>query len=136
MRPKPTHDPDALLSLLRRGDPARPIAEEEADGILRRVRHEISRAPAPASRAAWGWRTALLAACALLVAVALWRIIPGRPVPQAPSLADRPAPAGAPVERLSVLPEPRSQQIQFRTPGGTRIIWILTPGVNTERRAL
>ncbi len=39
--------------------------------------------------------------------------------------ARRPA-SSAPSEQLAAVEEPRTRQVQFNTPGGTRVIWILT----------
>jgi hypothetical protein len=102
-----------LADLMREGDPVAHdprLSEPEASAIRRRV---VSVAAGqPARRVAWRDALAIAAAIALVIAVG---VTGGRRLP-APSVA-----SGAAVAD-SVRPAER-RQLQFATPGGTRIIW-------------
>jgi hypothetical protein len=113
-----SRNPADWKALLRLGDPAREMSAEEAERVRRRMAAaETEGRPARAPR--WGaWVTA--AAAALALALGLWR---GTSAPQTP-----PAPAV-----IAEAPVPRRYQIDFATPGGTRIIWTLTPEQAGER---
>jgi hypothetical protein len=92
------------------------MAPEEAERIRQIVLREAARsvAPEPAQRP-FRWQFAAAMASAVALAVSLgWglRERPEIPVP----------------EELA-----RPRQIQFETPGGTRIIWVLRPGENLSR---
>lgn len=103
------NDPKPLRDLLREGDPARAMTPEESDRIRETVLREAARSRAPETAGIrWGAVWALASAVALAVGLG-WGL---RETPEAPMQAD--------------LARPR--QIQFETPGGTRIIWILQPG--------
>ena len=139
MRHSETPGRAPLLELLHCGDPAGSMAPEEADRIVLAIRREIQREKAPAP-APLSWRVALIAACVLVIAlVGFWKNAPA-PAGDGPRTSPRVeaqiSPVGAEPERVSALQEPRAQQIQFRTPGGTRVIWVLTSGNNPERRVL
>jgi hypothetical protein len=109
-------DPKRLRETLRRGDPARPMTREEAERIRGAVLREAARsedlAPSPL-RSHWGMITALASTVVLAVSLG-W------------GLRERP---DAPVQEELARP----RQIQFETPGGTRIIWVLQPGENLSR---
>jgi hypothetical protein len=101
-----------LADLMREGDPLTTdptLSESEAAAIRRRV---VSEASGSARRIAWGEALAIAAAVAVMLAVG---ISSGRRLPP-PALASRATSAelAAPAER---------RQLQFATPGGTRIIW-------------
>ncbi len=128
-----------LRELLRRGDPARVMSPEEGDRVVRAMRRELSSRKEPA-QVHLGWKAALAAACLLVIALAgVLRNVsaPERGLHTPPAVEAQISAAGAAPEEA---PAPqRPQQIQFRTPGGTRIIWVLHPGStqdNIERRAL
>jgi hypothetical protein len=114
-----SRNPEDWKALLRLGDPAREMSADETE----RVRRRMAAAGAggrPERAPRWGaWATAA-AAAALALALGLWR---GTPAPQIP-----PAPAV-----IAEAPAPRRYQIDFATPGGTRIIWTLTPEQAGER---
>lgn len=105
------NDPKRLRDLLREGDPARPMTPEESDRIRHLVLREAARSQAPETAPIrWGAVWALASAVALAVGFG-WGL---RDTPEIPFQ-----------EELA-----RPRQIQFETPGGTRIIWILQPGEN------
>lgn len=106
-------DPKPLREILRRGDPARPMTREEADRIRGVVLREAARSEAPApARSHWGMVLALASTVVLAVGLG-WGLFFVRP------------------EAPEVIAHPR--QIQFETPGGTRIIWVLRPEENLSR---
>jgi len=103
-----------LADLMREGDPLTRdpgLSETEASAIRRRVVSEA--AGQPVRRVAWRDAFAIAAAIALVIAGGLTSGRRLRPPDAAPGAA---AVAGSsrPAER---------RQLQFATPGGTRIIW-------------
>ena len=107
-------DPKPFRDRLRQGDPAQPMTPEEAERIRQTVLREAARSAAPApSSVRWGAAWALASAVALAVSLG-W------------GLRERPEAPGQ--EELA-----RPRQIQFETPGGTRIIWVLQPGETLSR---
>jgi hypothetical protein len=115
-----------IKALLRQGDPAEVLSSEKAARVRERLttalaasRTEPARVPTLQPRP-WAWLTAAAGLCAL--AFGLWH---GAPRPQ-PAPA-RPGPA-------AIEPAPPRTQIDFATPGGTRIIWTLIPDQPMERR--
>lgn len=109
-------DPKRLREILRSGDPARPMTREETERIRGAVLREATRSedPAPA-RSHWGMVLALASTVVLAVGLGwgLFQVKPEAPAAQ---------------EALA-----RPRQIQFETPGGTRIIWVLRPEENLSR---
>lgn len=109
-------------ALLRQGDPARALDAEPAERLRRTIRAAAERGPAsvsPAAGSRWDLRvllaTATMTACALLLVVGLER--------------RGPAPVAEP-------PATHRVQIDFATPGGTRIVWTLIreePGARRGR---
>ncbi len=109
-------------ALLRRGDPARTLDAEPAERLRRTIRAAAERGSASVSPTAgprWDLRvvlaTAMMTACALLLVVGLEKHSPA-PVTEAPAT--------------------RRVQIDFATPGGTRIVWTLIreePGARRGR---
>jgi hypothetical protein len=102
-----------LADLMREGDPLSDdpgLSEGEAADIRRRVVSEAARRSA--RRIEWGEALAIAAAVAVMIGAG---IVSGRRLPT-PSLAGGSADSdlGRPSER---------RQLQFATPGGTRIIW-------------
>jgi hypothetical protein len=98
---------------LRDHDPAAgPIVPERAEA-MRRVVVEAART-GRAQHSPWPWRFAFAA-----VAMALL----------AGGAGDGGAPSSLPPDALVSVPDPSSErrQIQFSTPGGTRIIWEINP---------
>jgi hypothetical protein len=92
---------------------------------------------------------AFVATCAVLLVLGFWwlrgsaPVEPPREASVAPPVAVAPAPPPEPVatiaqtteERIEKSPapppvpqkeEPHSRQVQFSTPGGTRVVWVLT----------
>jgi hypothetical protein len=109
-------DPKPFQDLLRRGDPARSMTREEAERIRGIVLREAARSEAPApSPSRWGMVMALASTVVLAIGLGwgLFRVTPEAPTAQ---------------ENLA-----RPRQIQFETPGGTRIIWVLQPEENLSR---
>ncbi|HSN85873.1 MAG TPA: hypothetical protein VL025_03900 [Thermoanaerobaculia bacterium] len=109
-------DPKPFRDRLRQGDPARPMAPEEAGRIRQIVLREAARgvAPEPEQRP-FRWQFAAAMASAVALAVSLGWGLRERPEVTVPEELARP------------------RQIQFETPGGTRIIWVLQPGENLSR---
>jgi hypothetical protein len=100
-------DPQDLKALLRLGDPARELDAGKAERVRRNIAAAVARGPAPSgSGLRWDLRlflaTASVAVCALALVIGLGR---EAPAPQAPAA--------------------RRVQIDFATPGGTRIVWTL-----------
>lgn len=115
---------DRLRELLRRGDPAADGRAPDADEtrllrarVLEEARSAGGGAPAPRGlfRPAVAFAWAAAACVAVLVAVGTVSLRRG---PARPEQADRSSPG---VEAAA----PR--QVQFTTPGGTRIVWVLYP---------
>jgi hypothetical protein len=136
---------DRLRGLLRRGDPA------AADGLTRDEIHAMRRAvlnAAPDSRRRSLLIPAFVATCAVLLTLSWWWLRSREPQVEPPREASVAPAAVAPVlpppvpdeeiaEERSTRPiaphppvvardEPHSRQIQFSTPGGTRVVWVLT----------
>jgi hypothetical protein len=102
-----------LAELMREGDPLTRdpgLSEAEASAIRRRVVSEA--AGQPVGRVAWRDALAIAAAVGLTIAVG---ITSGRRLPS-PSHA-----SGA--TDIELGPPAERRQLQFATPGGTRIIW-------------
>jgi hypothetical protein len=118
MNEHPPLDPQTLKALLRLGDPARELSAEHADRLRRRLA-AARPAPAPGRAGRWSPRlllaTAAVAACALALVVGLRR--------QGVEQAAVEPPAGE-----------RRYQIDFATPGGTRIVWTLIRNEPGTRR--
>lgn len=111
-----------VRSLLERADPLRSESGmSEAD--VARMRHELLTAPRESQAARmipmiWPRAVAVAAAVVLMVVVA--------------TIAGSRRPGGVappPVEKAVVVPEADGErlQLQFATPGGTRVIWTLDP---------
>jgi hypothetical protein len=128
---KKTLDARSLKALLRLGDPATVLSDEQAArvrGRLTAAADETRReAPSPVRAGAlrWGWMTAAAGLGAL--ALATWLLRSG---PQLPRSA---APMDVPPAAPAALAAPRTQ-IDFATPGGTRIIWTLVPEPAERRK--
>ena len=145
---------EKLREILTQGDPAagEPGMTQEEVREMRRV--VLSAGPEPRKR---GWLVPVLAGAAALVlaaaiALSLWPAPPEEvavrpPLPVVEKTPPRPSPAPqerepppVPREEKVVEPEPEPEpepvvlaqadgptQIQFSTPGGTRVIWVLQP---------
>lgn len=117
-----------LRARLRAADPAAIAVATEAAALARLARRvAAAAAPRPTARRV-GPLVMLPAAAALVAAVLLL----GR---GAPREASEVAPSVAPVAGAATtfgdhepLAEPR--QLQFETPGGTRVIWLLDPNLS------
>ena len=107
-----------LRTLLREGDPIDrepSLAPDDVD----RMRRVVLAAAGSARPRNWTLRVAIAAAASLFVGVSMW-MGPSttRPRPAPPQIAGRDqagTPAGVDDSR---------RQVQFATPGGTRIIWV------------
>ena len=109
-------DPKPFRDRLRQGDPVRPMTPEEAERIRQAMLREAARSVAPEpERSPFRWGLAAAMASAVALAVSLGWGLRERPVVPAEEELARP------------------RQIQFETPGGTRIIWVLRPGENLSR---
>ena len=111
----------ALRAVLRAGDPAADGSALDSDRLLRRLR------AAGEERARPAWRPWLpIAAVAASLAV-LWLVV--APFRQTPPRAApvRGAATGAQTEVATetVASGGELRQMQFETPGGTRIIWVM-----------
>lgn len=134
---------ERLGELLRRGDPARDLGPEEAAhlrGVILRAasrKEETRETSRPLPRWGLAWATAASIAVAAVVG---WKGLPLRqPEPQATAelasagLTTETPSAGWTVHTGAAPSEPVQQQVQFTTPGGTRIIWILSPDSTQDR---
>jgi hypothetical protein len=129
-----TDDLDRLRAALRRGDPAADGREPDAGelGVLRERLLESAaarRRPAPPARpralrpafaAAAATAAVLVLTLGLAVALQLHRAVDR---PPGSERSGEEAAAGT----LGAGAETPRQQIQFTTPGGTRIVWVLYP---------
>ncbi|MCH7781197.1 MAG: hypothetical protein IH848_10145 [Acidobacteria bacterium] len=109
---------DEIRELLRQGDPAgndRGLGADEAARMRRRIVTEATTRKAPLFRPI----PALAAAAIIILVVATgWRFLR----PEVPAGPDGSKTAAVPGPAA---PERRTRQVQFLTPGGTRIIWLL-----------
>ena len=104
-----------LRDRLRAEDPWR--GEGLTDLDVRRMRHVVLAAAHPEPRRRWGTSLILAAAMVALVCAGVWAV--RQPAPARVVATDRPE-GGRPTEaRSSVV-----RQMQFSTPGGTRVIWV------------
>ena len=142
-----TEDLDRLRAALRRGDPADDGREPGASELrLLRERLLESAAETPAARAAGAdpaarpgrrWRAALrpafatAAAAAAALILALGLVLALDPGGGLGRVVDRVRGAAGPEETTAAAgplgAEPAHRQVQFTTPGGTRIVWVLYP---------
>ncbi len=95
--------------ILRDHDPIEPLTADETAVIRRRIVAQASRKPAPVRRLAPVWALGGALTAAAVAGVLVARTHP--PVPHTPA-------ASAPGDM---------RQLQFATPGGTRIIWQFNP---------
>jgi len=124
-----SHDLRRLRAQLRDGDPAAIAPDAEAAALARLARRLAAAAPhasPPRPRRLWLTLGPVVAA-ALVAAVALL----GR------SAMRRPAAESAKVEPLREAPARPGEafaetprQLQFETPGGTRVVWLLDPNLS------
>lgn len=106
----------SLRILLREGDPVEREPALTPDDV-ERMRRTVLASAVSARPRDWTMRVALAAALSLLVGVGAWlghATTRQRTVPQLPAGPDRTAAAQGDSKR----------QVQFATPGGTRIIWV------------
>ena len=108
-----------INQLLKQGDP---IDGEPppADGDLQRMRRLVMMAVLEPPRAAWPQPIFVAATLAGAIATS---VVVGRQLPR-PQTRQTAAPV-TPI--LSSVSEPVTRQLQFETPGGTRIIWVFDP---------
>lgn len=127
MRQQQPTTPEQLRAWLRSGDPARPMPFENAERIRRHILRQASESQKMMTLRP-SWRVAALTACmALLTVVMLWQLSYLEVPSLTPQAVETNRPAVAPVlDQLQKEPV-RPYQIQFQTPGGTRIIWLIIP---------
>jgi len=116
-----------LQARLRDADPLRSeggLAGDDADVMRRRVIEAIERQPAP--QAFWPRPMLVAATVALTLAAG---VVVGRRLPP-PDESMRAATSGAPTLALGASAAADRRQLQFATPGGTRIIWIFDQDFN------
>ena len=108
-----------ISKLLRDGDPLTsepPRSPSDVQRMRRGVLAGASSRPAP-----W-WPQPILVAATIALTLAAGVAIGRRlPPPREPTVRDGRAGGQAPA---LVSPEPARRQLQFATPGGTRIIWV------------
>ena len=104
-----------LNTVLRVGDPAgdERLSQQHA-AVMRRQIVNAARRP-DVVRTPWQQPLAVAAMIALTIATG---IIAGQRLPQ---------PRTGSMEPVSTAPEEPRRQLQFSTPGGTRIIWVFDP---------
>jgi len=118
---KRTKPDDVVRSWLRHGDPASDGREPGASEIAS-VRRRVLEAANEGRSQAWTPSPAWAAAAAVLLALMIgWSLGPSS---KAPTVGPRPA---ASFEAHPAVATPRQRQIQFDTPGGTRVVWVLNP---------
>ena len=108
-----------LRTLLREDDPVERESALSADDVDR-IRQMLLAAETPRRSRHWKMRMALAGALSVLAGVAAWHAGWPSSVWQRsdpPNHVAR-APINAPTDR---------RQVQFATPGGTRIIWVFDP---------
>jgi len=116
-------DPRSLKALLRQGDPAEALSEEKSARVRERLAAAVTepnRQETPEARSRvmrWEWITAA-GLGALILAIGLWQ---GVTHPKSSTGPERP------VSLQPAAPAMPRTQIDFATPGGTRIIWTLIP---------
>ena len=121
MKRKHESDRDRLRETLRAGDPARDGREPDQREVAR-MRARVLSEPVEPVRAAVPFRALAAAALVCLVVALGWGIWYDA-TRQAPA-AVQGSPAVAADDTGTVR---ASRQIRFSTPGGTRVVWTLTP---------
>jgi hypothetical protein len=115
-----------------------PLAHEPglSDDEVQRLRKSTLAAVSvedPTTTRVWDWPRPLVVALTVVFTLAAATLI-GRRLP--PPRRDAPADRGQVSEpiREAALPEPVRRQLQFATPGGTRIIWVFDPNFKLQGR--
>jgi hypothetical protein len=128
MSDKTKHDDGSLREILRAWDPAkdgRELAGAERALMRRRVLE------AAAEPAGLGFRVQLLATAAVVMLAVIigWGIYDGagRQAPVTAKEIPTTHPAATSGSNTDGETERKARQIQFSTPGGTRVIWTLDP---------
>jgi len=111
----------SLGEMLRRGDPAGDGREPDASEIAALRQALLTEAERPPARA-WLAAPAWAVASALLLATWL-----GWQARWTTAVAPQARPDTMTVSETPRVEEPRARQIQFATPGGTRVVWVLDP---------
>ena len=115
-RERPEHE--RIRELLRRGDPGADGCDPGMEEV-RQMRRKVLRAvPSPVLRALQPLPALAVSALVVLLVVLGWNLM--RWETTAP--VQEPEVVAAP---LGPQPQRRTRQIQFATPGGTRVVWIL-----------
>lgn len=113
-------------ALLREGDP---VAHEPALTVdsVARMRRDVLAAAEPQARSRfWTMRVIVASALGLLIAIGAWprETATRQPLASTPEAGDR---ATAPASDGG-----GRRQLQFSTPGGTRVIWVFDSNFNTR----
>ena len=122
-----------LTNLLRDADPLKDDSENkelspaEAQ-VIRRAMLEAAQAR-PSAGAAWQRPLAWAAVAIVLISVGG---IAGHRINERASIEPRPVDTGWLAERSGSSGDMSPRQVQFSTPGGTRIIWILDPNSSVQ----
>ena len=118
----------ALRERLRAGDPLAGATQPEAELLARLARRVAALEPQLAAPA---WRSLVVplavSATAAVAAVALLSTT-SRPAPSADATRHAPAPEPAATGGAAA-DGAEARQVQFETPGGTRIVWVLDPNL-------
>lgn len=112
---------NTLRELLQQADPAGPLNHEPglSTADVQAMRRAVLRAAVqPAPRPAW---PGALAVAAVVVVMVLAGAAAGRRLPPRETVPQQEAGAAG------ALSEEERRQVQFATPGGTRIIWTIDP---------
>lgn len=119
---------EALRALLWQGDPADDGREPSAEETARMRARVLGAASAPdAAESRTRWTPAAVAAAALFAVLVLGAVTL-RISRSSPTATGQPAlEAGATGEIPATHRERAPRQIQFTTPGGTRVVWMLYP---------
>ena len=108
-----------LVTHLRDGDPLADTPALPPDEAQRIRRAILAAAGSPAPT----WRPRPILIAATVAATLAGGVLMGRRLPHDEGVFGRPAAGGD----LQPVVEPPRRQVQFDTPGGTRIIWVIDP---------
>jgi hypothetical protein len=113
-----------LADILREGDPAADseLSPMQVDAMRRVVLDGARRPPnlIDVVRTPWHQPLAMATMVALMIAAG---IVTGRRL----AIEDAEVPVGRGPETVRTAPAEQRRQLQFSTPGGTRIIWVFDP---------
>ena len=120
---------DALRERLRTGDPLRAGTEPEDQILARLARRITAFEPRPAALFPWRSLFVPLAASAVAAVAVIGLLSTSARRAPAPHAARR-APAAEPAATGgAAADDAETRQLQFETPGGTRVVWVLDPNL-------